>query len=128
MTTEKWKLPASEDTKSLLIKSIWGRGWKDVLNGGWLLWYEIGDITSLTDEECASITQELFVGQRGSGSIELHRSRKLDGAPMILCLRGNLRLHPALIIRGRYCPLYTVADPAGSCINFYSVWLWHKFS
>lgn len=119
-----WRSPESNDAKAELIGKAWGEEMDTYL------FYEIGDVNRLTDEEQERIVKEFFPGgAAGFGDVELHRSSELKGHPMLLRLRGLLTLHPSLTLRGRVCPLYQIgysdmlgSAASGDMINFHERW------
>ncbi|MBI2485167.1 hypothetical protein HYW18_03410 [Candidatus Uhrbacteria bacterium] len=123
-TYPDWRSPTSDLAKLALIKREWGAQIDNTY-----LWYEIGPITRLTNEEVATIVKQCFVHHTvGFGDVEIHPSMLIQGA-MLLRLRGTLFLQPALTIRNRYCPLYQVGHGGGfvttaddDCVNFHRVW------
>jgi hypothetical protein len=99
-----WKSPNSEKAKRQLIETDW-----DTVLTHTYLWYEIGNVVLLTKDEEKLIIKEFFPdGKAGFGDIELHRGEQIPGTPVLLRLRGDLRLKPSLTLRGRYCPLYQI--------------------
>lgn len=116
-----WWLPKSEDAKQKLIGKEW---WGPVDT---YLWYYIGDIQSLTDEETKAIIAQHFVnGTAGFGDVEIHPSANIRGR-YLLRLRGKLVLSPMVILKKNiYCPLYQIGHGGNQatkkspdCINFY---------
>lgn len=119
-----WMLPVSEEVKRVEI----GRAWGEVLDD--YLWYELGDVSSLTDAEEQEIVATFFLdGKARFGDVELHGSSCIPGRATILRLRGKVRLLPSIELRGRYCPLYQVGhfDPwsdrsSKGAVNFHRLW------
>lgn len=120
-----WMLPASEAKKFELV----GKQDGDVIDS--YLFFELGPIDSLTDEEIGAIIGRCFASgaQMGFGDIELHRMAGPAGKTVSLRLRNRqLLLRASLQIRGRYCPLFQVGhvDPlfgvSKGAINFHSYW------
>jgi hypothetical protein len=117
-----WMLPVSEDVKLSKI----GRSWGELLDD--YLWYELGDVESLTEAEEQEIVAMFFPsGKAGFGDVELHESSCIPGRTTVLRLRGKVKLLPSIELRGRYCPLYQVGhyDFSGSskgAINFHTSW------
>lgn len=119
----EWTKPEAEAEKILLS----GKNVGDTIND--YLWFELGDIDTLREEEVKAIDETFFVDGRGTsfGNIELHRSEGIPGNPTLLRLRGSLRFLPSLVLRGRYCPLYQIGHydwGTGSpgSINFHTHW------
>lgn len=117
-----WMLPLSEEVKLAKI----GRAWGEILDD--YLWYELGDVSSLSDAEEREIVAAFFLdGKASFGDVELHESSCIPGRTTVLRLRGKVRLLPSIELRGRYCPLYQVGhyDFSGSskgAINFHTSW------
>ncbi len=119
-----WMLPASEPQKLELAGKQVGEVVDDYL------WYELGDVRRLTDDEVAAIKAKFFVGgNAGFGDIELHRSSVLPGDRTVLRLRGRLYFHLSLELRGRYCALYQVGHSGGfldmptpGSVSFHKYW------
>lgn len=111
-----WRSPESEDQKQKMI----GKSWGDYFST--CLWYEIGEINDLNEEEVETIVKHLFGDEViGFAEIKLYESDILPGK-MLLRFRGRLHLRPSLSIRGRYCPLYKVGPGGGHDINFHERW------
>ena len=113
-----WELPETEDAKLAFI----GKQRDEVVTT--YLWYNIGDVGLLTPVEVDAIVAEFFVsGSVNYGDVELHRSSVIPGNLTILRLRGTLRLRPALMLRGRYCPLYMFGhSDMKESVNFHTQW------
>ena len=120
-----WMLPNSEQEKL----SIAGKNYADVVDD--YLWYELGRyIEDLSYFDLHSIREQCFVeGGSSHGDIRLDLSIDIPGNPIVLRLRGKLRLFPSLLIQGRYCPLYRIGYFGGryignspSAINFHQYW------
>lgn len=120
-----WMLPDAESKKMELL----GAPWETIIK--WYLWYELGEIRELNPQEWDTVIEQCFVsGGKGFGDVEFHTSRTIPGNPSLLRIRGpEIRLLPALVIRGRYCPLYQRGcgdilgrNPAPDLINFHIEW------
>lgn len=120
-----WMLPASEAKKLELV----GKRDGDVIDG--YLFFELGPIDSLTEDEMGAIIGKCFPAGAvvGLGDIELHRIAGPAGKTVSLRLRNRqLLLRASLEIRGRYCPLYQFGhvDPlfgaSKDAVNFHAYW------
>ncbi len=119
----EWMLPETEHKKLAVVGMKHG----EVINN--YLWYELGDIDHLKDEEYFDIIRAFFVNKKVAfGDIELRRVRGIPGNPVVLRLRGKLRLLTGVKLRGRYCALYQVGYrewlgfPMHGCVNFHVMW------
>ena len=95
-----WRLPEADDRKVEMIGKPWGEPPSDYV------WYDLGEINSLTEDEVAAIKGLFFVGYVNSGNVELEASKAFPGA--ILRLRGADHFLPSFELRGRRCALYQV--------------------
>ncbi len=119
-----WMRPDSEPKKLELMGKRVGEVVDDYL------WYDLGEVSALTDDEVDAIKSRFFVsGKAGFGDIELHSSRVLPGNRTVLRLRGKLHFYLSLELRGRYCPLYQVGHsggffdrPSEGAVNFHMRW------
>ncbi len=119
-----WRLPEADERKLALVGSPWG----ETVNT--YLWYEIGEINNLTDEEIEVIKTKFFIDISDGGrfgNIELHHSSVIPG--IVLRLRGKVRRLPSFELRGRHCSLYQIGHSGGFCeaptpdsVNFHHVW------
>jgi hypothetical protein len=88
------------------------------------LWYVLGDIDTLTEDELLQITTLFFIdGIARFGDIELHASDILPNEMTILRIRGHVRLLPSFELRGHRCALYAVGHGSDRhYVNFHEVW------
>jgi hypothetical protein len=88
------------------------------------LWYALGDIDTLTEDELRQITTLFFIdGNPRFGDIELHASEILPVGWTILRIRGHVRLMTDFKLRGRRCALYAVGHAADNHhVNFHKEW------
>ncbi len=101
-----WMSPDSENAKREIIRKSIGWDWDERISTS--LWYEIGNIEMLGEDEKKLILTEFFGPTPTAFSeISLWQVEALGGNKLrLLRISGRLYLKPCLTLRGRYCPLY----------------------
>ncbi len=116
MRNQDWRLPSSETEKMRLIKEKWRNDTPREM------WFLLGDITRLSPDAIWTIRSKCYNGHNLDKDVFLRvkKSNVLPGRPIIMILKGKLRVLPSLTLDGTYCPLYRVGQSDAICedLNF----------